>query len=143
MKRILDLAHLHAADEVGQRLSGRRRHQPDLTGDRITVIRRDGDALKRDEHFDPFGRPGPITICRKIEERAECKCSPLPILIVADLIVIAAGSKRQGEERVALVEGENLGELVPAELRGDQSQKCRFARARRSKNQGVADIIDM
>ncbi|MCY1529959.1 hypothetical protein D9M68_651320 [compost metagenome] len=62
MKRILDFAHLNAADEVRERSPDRCCHQTDLARNGISVVGRDRYALQGNEHFDPLASPGPIAI---------------------------------------------------------------------------------
>ncbi|CKX12702.1 Uncharacterised protein [Mycobacterium tuberculosis] len=64
MQRVLDLAHLHARDEVRQRSPARLSHQADLPRDGVAMIGRDRHALHRDERLDPFHRPGAIGVGR-------------------------------------------------------------------------------
>jgi hypothetical protein len=65
------------------------------------MIRRDRDALQRDQRLDPFGRPGAVAVGREFGKRAEGE-SALPLLLAADLVVIAAGGKRQRQSELPL-----------------------------------------
>ena len=112
------------------------------------MIGGDHNALHGNKRFDPFARPGAVSIGCKFAKRTEGESclrflSFLFFLPCPDLVVIAARSQCQRIKRFPLVEGKDLRAFIAPELCGDQRQQGRFAGPRRSEDQRMADIVDM
>ena len=106
--------------------------------DGVTVPRCDRGSLQFQEGAHPFFGPGQFGGVVYVLQRGKRQR-----VTASDIIVGAAYGFAEGKHRHALVKGENLGLVIPPELRRDEREKRRFACADGSKDQRVPDISHM
>ncbi len=73
VERVLDLTQLHAETKPTATVPAPR-HQRDLAGDGVAMIRRDRDPLQRDKRLDPFRGPGAIAVDDSSESGQKVSC---------------------------------------------------------------------
>ena len=107
-------------------------------------LRRDGDALARQDVDDPVGGPGALGNVMDARQRLQRHGGRRAVgQVAAEIMPVAAHGERCGADRAAEVEGENLIVRIAPELQRHQRQQHRLAGAGRADHQGMADIADM
>src|SRR5665213_10305 len=139
LERCLNRFVLDVCSQLSQRASRGNTEVFDAFRNSISLRRTDRLAVQPAQSLDPTDRPNAIRVGIDVPERAERQIRSG----TAKIVELSADRSGENVERIATVEGKDLGSGVAEPLRRKQAQKCRFAGTGRPANHSVTEIADM
>ncbi len=110
--------------------------------DRILDFGRDQHPLMLDQCGDPLPCPAPLSVLVDPPQRLEGEAITLAAT-EPEYMMCPAHPEHRRASGIALVEQDDAGPRIAAELQGDQREQHRFAGPGRADHHHVADVADM